>query len=404
MLKKKSFLQPLTITFFLLIIASCSTAQETPSENDSNTPIIENIDTEENLLDSNQAYKKQFDSLSKDGEWIRANKADFIKDITEETGEDLGSYYPATSEVIYIWRPYCANVSWNPYYNGRWVFSSYGWIWMSDYDWGWGPYNYGRWHFSNYYGWVWLPGRVWACNWVTWRHHYNYVGWYPTCPRIYWSHYNNFYSNKKYAYVPIHWIFLKKKDFTAKVDNTTIVKADQNAEILKNSVKVKSVMYDVDPTQPKFKYTGPDVNEISKETGEKITPQIVDVKSFQDKQNDEGKNVSVYKGDGSSKEVNDGSSAIKPDNEGGTNSTKNSGNYDTKTSKSGTVKNKRTQKESPGSNDGWKTNKGTKESNPGSSNDRPKESTPEKNNEGTKGNTNDKKSDGNKGIFKTNPK
>ena len=403
MLKKKSFIQPLTFSLLLLIVASCLSAQQTPSENeDSNTPIIETIDPEENLLDSNETYKQRFDSLAKDGEWIKASKADFIKDLTEETGEDLESYYPATGEVIYIWRPYCANGFWNPYYNGSWVFSSYGWTWCSDYSWGWGPYNYGRWHFSNYYGWVWLPGRVWACNWVTWRCNNYYVGWYPTCPRVYWRHHNNFYTNKKYASVPIHWIFLGKKDFTKKVDDNTIVKADKNAEILKNTVKVTTALYDDDPTAPKFKYAGPDVKEISKETGEKITPKSVEVSNKQDKQNAEGKNVSVYKEDGS-KEVNDGSSAVKPDNEGGMKSTK-SIDYGTKTSKTGPIENKGSKKGKTKSNDGWKTNEGTKESNPGNTNDGSKESTPKKNNEGTKRNSDGKNNDGSKGIYKTNKK
>ncbi|MEP7145594.1 MAG: DUF6600 domain-containing protein, partial [bacterium] len=244
-----------------------SRAQEIPNDNENNNAtVVDSIDLGENLLDSNEAYKKQFDSLSKDGEWIEMNKAEFVRAVSAETGEDLESEYPQTTEVIYIWRPYCSDNYWNPYSNGRWVFSGYGWVWQSYYDWGWGPYNYGRWYCSNLYGWTWIPGRCWAANWVTWRCNDQYVGWYPTCPNIFWRGHRNIYTNHLFAYAPINWIFVKKNDFTKKIDNTTIVNTKYNAGILKNSGKVKPLVY-VDPGMPKFKYSGPDVNEISKETG-----------------------------------------------------------------------------------------------------------------------------------------
>lgn len=401
MFKKKNFIQIPILFLLLQITVSCS-AQQIPD----NSPIVDTIDMEENLLDSNAAYKQKFDSLSKDGEWIKAAKADFIKDVTEGTGEDFSSDYPSDGEYIYIWRPYCATANWSPYYNGRWVFSSYGWIWMSEYNWGWGPYNYGRWHFSNYYGWIWLPGSVWACNWVTWRCNNYYAGWYPTCPRVYWRHNGNLFTNKKFVSVPIHWIFVNKKDFTKKVDNTTIVKAENNAAILKTTLKVKSSVYDVDPNVPKVKYNGPDVSDISKAAGEKITPISVEIIKRQEQnqeQNQEGKNVLILRDD-ESKIVREGNSNESPQskesipskpNDYGTKETKSG----TTTTKSGTTNTKGTKKGKTNSDDGGKNNHGTKDNAPGKTNDAPKNNNPPPptNDEGTKG---DSRNDGGKGIFK----
>ena len=44
----------------------------------------------------------------------------------------------------YAWVPSMANF--RPYYtNGHWVYTNYGWTWVSNYSWGWAPFHYGRW-------------------------------------------------------------------------------------------------------------------------------------------------------------------------------------------------------------------------------------------------------------------
>lgn len=288
---KNKFLLVLSLVLFLLVPGFEGRAQEIPDESEDNDkPMVDSIDFSENLLDSNEIYKKQFDSLSKDGEWVKVKKSDFIRELSEETGEDLIEYYTNETEVIYVWRPYCANSYWNPYSNGCWEFSSYGWTWVSYYSWGWGPYNYGRWYCSNYYGWIWMPGIIWAPNWVTWRCNNYYYGWYPTCPRIYWRGYGNrFCTNNLYSYRPKNWTFVNKKDFTKKIDKSTIVSVSGNAGILKQTQKIKSTTYS-DPGIAKIKYIGPEVNEVSKQTGVTITPKQITVsnsngKDYADKNN-----------------------------------------------------------------------------------------------------------------------
>jgi len=65
---------------------------------------------------------------------------------------------------------------------GHWVYTDYGWSFESDWSWGWAPFHYGQWYLEPVYGWVWVPGTVWAPAWVTWRYGGGYVGWAPMPP------------------------------------------------------------------------------------------------------------------------------------------------------------------------------------------------------------------------------
>jgi hypothetical protein len=88
-----------------------------------------------------------------------------------------------------VWRPSQSAVGedFQPYAtNGQWVSSDYGWYFQSDYPWGWAPFHYGRWALDPNYGWIWIPGTVWAPAWVDWRIGGGYIGWAPL-PPIGWS-------------------------------------------------------------------------------------------------------------------------------------------------------------------------------------------------------------------------
>lgn len=88
-----------------------------------------------------------------------------------------------------VWRPSASVVGddFQPYAtNGQWVSSDYGWYFQSDYPWGWAPFHYGRWALDANYGWIWIPGTVWAPAWVDWRIGGGYIGWAPL-PPIGWS-------------------------------------------------------------------------------------------------------------------------------------------------------------------------------------------------------------------------
>jgi hypothetical protein len=83
-----------------------------------------------------------------------------------------------------VWRPTHVGDEWQPYVNGRWVWTQAGWAWASDESFGWAVYHYGRWAWSPASGWVWLPGRVWAPAWVTWRWNDGYAAWCPLGPSV----------------------------------------------------------------------------------------------------------------------------------------------------------------------------------------------------------------------------
>ena len=68
----------------------------------------------------------------------------------------------------YVWIPKVYRYGWRPYSYGSWVWTDYGWTWISDWEWGWIPFHYGRWAWDDYLGWFWVPDTVWGPAWVSW--------------------------------------------------------------------------------------------------------------------------------------------------------------------------------------------------------------------------------------------
>jgi hypothetical protein len=99
-----------------------------------------------------------YSSLAQHGEWIEADPG------------------------FYVWRPYHVSRGWRPYMHGRWVWTSYGWYWVSYEPFGWAVFHYGRWYYDDFYGWVWVPGYEWGPAWVEWRYNDDYIGWAPLPP------------------------------------------------------------------------------------------------------------------------------------------------------------------------------------------------------------------------------
>jgi hypothetical protein len=82
----------------------------------------------------------------------------------------------------YVWYPRQMGYRWRPYSEGHWVWTDYGWTWISDEDWGWIPFHYGRWGWDDDAGWFWVPGTTWGPAWVSWRYNDQYCGWAPLPP------------------------------------------------------------------------------------------------------------------------------------------------------------------------------------------------------------------------------
>lgn len=100
-------------------------------------------------------------------------------DDFEAALEPHGGWYDVPSYGR-VWRPTVVD-GWVPYTDGRWVWSSYGWTWLSLEPWAW-TFHYGRWALAPSHGWVWVPGTVWGPAWVDWVYYDGYVGWAPLAP------------------------------------------------------------------------------------------------------------------------------------------------------------------------------------------------------------------------------
>jgi hypothetical protein len=139
------------------------------------------------------------------------------------------------------WRPDGISRSWEPYRNGHWIWTDYGWTWDSDYSWGWAPYHYGRWTFDDYYGWIWVPDYEWSPAWVQWRYDQDYIGWAPLPPKarftvsigidfddygVGYRHWNYIYGRNmtdiRYRFLPRNRVF-RIHSHTTNITNITIV-------------------------------------------------------------------------------------------------------------------------------------------------------------------------------------
>ncbi len=82
----------------------------------------------------------------------------------------------------YVWIPGNVGYNWRPYTRGHWVWSDYGWTWVSLERWGWIAFHYGRWGWDRRLGWYWVPDIVWGPAWVAWRWGDAHIGWAPLPP------------------------------------------------------------------------------------------------------------------------------------------------------------------------------------------------------------------------------
>src|SRR5262252_1959599 len=88
--------------------------------------------------------------------------------------QPYGSWYQDPS---YGWVFAPPSPNYQPYSNGHWKFTDYGWTWVSGDPFGWATDHYGRWVWAN--RWVWRPDTTWGPAWVQWREGDGYVGWAP---------------------------------------------------------------------------------------------------------------------------------------------------------------------------------------------------------------------------------
>jgi hypothetical protein len=109
-----------------------------------------------------------------------------------------------------VWQPSTYTFGWNPYHDGHWVYTEFGWTWVSDYPWGAIPYHYGTWVYDPAWGWVWVPGYTVAPAWVVFCTGPDYIGWAPVHPGF------SIGVSVSFAdYDTDHFVFVSAGDFLA---------------------------------------------------------------------------------------------------------------------------------------------------------------------------------------------
>ena len=99
---------------------------------------------------------------------------------------ELTPYGRWVNQSVYgdVFVPHVRYSHWRPYEYGRWVYTDYGWTWVSAEPFGWATYHYGRWAYDPDYGWIWVPGTEWGPAWVAWQQGDDYVGWAALPPTV----------------------------------------------------------------------------------------------------------------------------------------------------------------------------------------------------------------------------
>ena len=152
-----------------------------------------------------------------------------------------------------VWVPAVAP-GWRPYVYGRWVLTDWGWTWVSDDPWGWAAYHYGSWGFTVGIGWYWVPGRIWAPAWVSWRYGHGYCAWAPIGPRGF------VYG----AYSPA-WVAIREQHFTQPV-SVHAVAVQQTGVIVQRATPLQAR-----PASRSGTF-GPPVAHVAAATGQAIRP------------------------------------------------------------------------------------------------------------------------------------
>lgn len=149
-----------------------------------------------------------------------------------------------TEPGLYVWRPLNVYEGWRPYLEGRWVWTEYGWYWMSYEPFGWATFHYGRWYDDSFYGWVWIPDDVWGPAWVDWRYSDEYIGWAPLPPYARFSITIGIRYTRPWV-APIHyWSFVACNSFGGDISYQRIAPVEHVRRII--GFTRPAGMYEVD--------------------------------------------------------------------------------------------------------------------------------------------------------------
>jgi hypothetical protein len=145
----------------------------------------------------------------------------------------LGTYgiWVSYAPYGYVWIPRGVQPYWRPYTRGHWIWTDYGWTWVSGERWGWLVHHYGRWGWHNRLGWFWVPGTVWGPSWVAWRWGDAYIGWAPIPPGYDFD--PSFGFRRRDFDIPGHyWNFVRGRYFADRSIERWILPYERNSTIM----------------------------------------------------------------------------------------------------------------------------------------------------------------------------
>jgi hypothetical protein len=255
----------LNITLFAVLftaLVSCSTGRYASAQYDAN---------EDTYSNSNQdAYPNSPDNYDNNNENYNDNN-DYNDNGSSEVSIDvfvdqLSPYGRWVNSPSYgqVW--VCNESGFTPYYtNGHWVYTNFGWTWVSNYNWGWAPFHYGRWAYDPFYGWMWVPGYEWGPAWVGWRTGGDYYGWAPLAPGINISlgfSWGNYMPANRWCFVPRRYISDPYFHRYA-IDRGRNVTIINNTTIIKNTNVYRNTRYVAGPSRTEVeRFTGNRVNAV----------------------------------------------------------------------------------------------------------------------------------------------
>jgi len=149
------------------------------------------------------------------------------------------------------WQPSGRPPGWRPYTCGHWVHSNCGWTWVcveEEDEWGWACYHYGRWCQTERTGWCWVPGRVWASSWVSWRtgrdNSCDCVGWAPLPPEATCTTGIGIstWVDTSCGIGPLAYNFCSIQHFGSSNLSTVCYAPQENVTIIQNTVNVTNIV------------------------------------------------------------------------------------------------------------------------------------------------------------------
>ncbi|MBS1731134.1 MAG: hypothetical protein JSS67_10210 [Bacteroidetes bacterium] len=252
---KKRFNNFMPVIFAVILFASCSTSRKAIAQEQPPPPDNGYYGNDDNQQDDQYNNDQNNDDYDDNGSQRDVNINVFVNELSP-----YGRWvnYPAYGQV------WIANErGFTPYQTrGHWVYTYYGWTWVSDYRWGWAPFHYGRWAYEAGWGWMWIPGYQWGPAWVGWRSGGGYYGWTPLGPGI-----NiNFGFNFGYNYPANRWCFVPYRYITSPRINHYYVNNTRNVTIIRNT----TIINNTNIYNNRKVVTGPSSADVQRNTGQRV--------------------------------------------------------------------------------------------------------------------------------------